>query len=72
MYARKFMDIGAALQWASKTPEEAKEQFKKSCKLCCERYGLHVECAQCPIWYAHETVMKEIFGVEPSEEDEGC
>ena len=68
MYGRKFMEIGAALQWASKTPEEAMAQLKKSCTLCSEKYGIRCECAKCPIEYAHETVMKEIFGIDVNEE----
>jgi len=69
MYGRKFMEIGAALQWASKTPEEARTQLKKSCQLCSEKYGIRWNCTKCPIEYAHETVMKEIFGIDITKEE---
>lgn len=70
MYGRKFYDNGVDLQWASKTPEEARERRKKSCDLCAEKYGLNCcECDRCPIEYAHETVMWIKFGIDITKEE---
>lgn len=69
MYGRRFMEIGADLQWASKTPEEARANFEKSCKLCSEKYGIRWNCTRCPIEYAHETVMLVKFGIDITKEE---
>lgn len=70
MYGRKFYDNGVDLQWASKTPEEARERIKKSCDLCVEKYGLNCcKCDRCPIEYVHETVMLVKFGIDITKEE---
>ena len=70
MYGRRFMEIGADLQWASKTPEEARERIKKSCYLCAEKYGFYCcKCDRCPIEYAHETVVWINFGIDVTKEE---
>lgn len=53
----KFEQIGTEMQYDAYSKEDARRKFLKSCKACCERGIIRVECARCVINCAHDLVI---------------
>lgn len=55
----KFESVGCAIQYGSKSVEDADERLERTCTLCCER-GLRIECDRCAVTVAHELTVSAI------------
>ena len=52
----RFEEIGIERQYASQTITEANKHYEKSCYICI-MHGIHMECRNCHINGAHDTVV---------------
>lgn len=52
----KFEQVGVNYQHDSCSKREANQNFKYSCRVCCER-GIRIECDRCAIAATHSMVV---------------
>ena len=52
----KFERVGLNIQSSAVSKEDARQKFRYSCRVCCER-GMHLDCDKCAIAAVHEVVL---------------